>query len=379
MRYLLILVLCVPVYGAEIVRYIDTGSDAAGDGTTSATSSGDNTHAYQSLNAWEAAEETDLDTANNTHIVHCNRTNGGGTDQLHTRITGWTTSATDYITIIADDFPSDGIWDNTKYIFDNNAAHTVIDIREDYVRLINLQFLVTVAPNDNWDGIIFTGLGTSVIYINSCIIKGVSAGTGSSRGILLNIADTTLNLYNTEIYGFISGGDTGFRGIQINNTTNTNIYNCTLYNNYSGILQQAGTVTAINCAVFNNTDDFTNTITMTYCASDDDHTGDSATNVQITQSADDWAALVVDAAGGDFHVTDISSELYNTGNGATPKSAFTDDIIGTTRGPADLDWDIGAYELLVVAPGGGQVIYIQTGMVSILFALIFMRRKLTGD
>ena len=80
--------------------------------------------------------------------------------------------------------------------------------------------------------------------------------------------------------------------------------NCT-----RGISRAAGTVDLINNAIFNCDDDLVGTFnSIVYCATDDDHSGDSATNVQISQSADDWAALVTDAAGNDFSVTDVSSE-----------------------------------------------------------------------
>ena len=339
---------------ALIERYVDTGSAAGGDGTTAATSSGDNTHAYQSLNAWEAAEQTDLDTANNTHTVHCNRTNAGGIDQLECTVNGWTTSATDFITITADDFPADGIYDATLYLLENNDdSASALGILEDYVRIVNLQVLDTVTAAAR-DAIVIAAVGTSDIRIDSCIIKGNCNGTALCSGINCADADATVTVFNTIFTGFISGdnpADVSFAGIIVQNSTLVKIYNCTFYGNYRGIRQSAGTISTINCLSFNNTDDFSGTVNADYCASDD---GDGTNAKTITQSADDWAALVVDAAGDDFHVTNTSSELYQTGNGATPKATFTDDIIGTTRDAVDLNWDIGAYEL--IAAVGGIVI-----------------------
>lgn len=346
---------------ADIDRYVDTGSDAGGDGTTAATSSGDNTHAYQSVNQCEAAEQADFDTANNSLIVHCNRTNGGGMDTTAVVIEGSTTSEDDTITFQADDFPSDSIYDNTKYTLHNNDSDAVfVSIRDEYISFVNIQVLITEADANTRDGFAFTSLGTAVIYIDSCIIKGVCSGTGVSRGLIVNEADVTLHLFNTQVYGFISGADTGFGGMSVANATNVFAYNCIFYNNYYGIYQWGGTATAINTAIFNCTNDIHGTVTLNYCATDDGDDSDNNGNITITQFADDWAALVVDAAGGDFHVTDASSELYNTGNGGTPKSIFTDDAIGTTRGPADLDWDIGAYEL-IVAVGAAGIMTTNTG------------------
>ncbi len=343
------------VEAVEVVRFVDTGSDAAGDGTTSATSSGDNTHAYQSLFAWEAAEETDLDTANNTHSVHTNRTNGGGMDTTECVIAGWVTSATDFITIQGDDFPTDGIRDESKYVLHNNdASPSALTISENHVRVRDFQIKVTVTSTNLRGGIFLTGIAAAnTIILDSILIKGVCSGTGLGHGIRVDDSSTLLTIDNCIVTGFKSGADTTFRGIWIDATNTADIYNCTLYGNHVGIERDFGTTTVINNAVFNNDDDYLGTMTITYSASDDDHTGDSATNVTISQSADDWAALVTDAAGDDFSVTNTSSELYQAGNGATPKSIFTDDIIGTERDAVDLNWDIGAFELIVAPPAGG--------------------------
>ncbi len=339
---------------ADIVRFVDTGSDAGGDGTTSATSSGDNTHAYQFRNQWEAAEETDLDTANNTHTVHFNRTNGGGMDTVAVTVTGWTTSATDFLTLIGDDFPATGIYDNTKYVLHNNdSAVTFYSINEDFVNETNLQMLVTETGTNTRRGLNITGQNVSnAINIDSCIFQGNVSGTGEAIGIRAADAGDDLNLtiFNTQFCGFFITGDIGFRSLSITNVNTTNIYNCTFYNNTVGIERTGGTVNLINCALFNNEDDLSGTFnSVTYCALDDAQAGTG--NFQITQTASDYAALVTDAANGDFSVKDTSSELYQTGNGATPKGTFTDDIIGTTRDAVDLNWDIGAYELIVGAGG----------------------------
>lgn len=336
---------------ADIPRFVDTGSDAGGDGTTSATSSGDNTHAYQSLNAWEAAEETDLDTANNTHTVHCNRTNSGGMDTTAVTISGWTTSATDFITVIADDFPANGIYDNTKYTLHNNdSIVTFFGLVEDYINLVNLQVLITETSTNVRRGINVDALGVAnAINIDSCIIKGACSGTGAANGIRVAGANNNVNIFNNIITDIFIAADGGFRGISVTSATAVNLYNNTFYNNTRAVNRDGGTVNAINDALFNNEDDFTGSFaTIDYCATEEG-AGEGTNGVAITQTADDYAALVVDAAGDNFNVTDTSSELYQTGNGATPKAVFTDDIIGTTRDAVDLNWDIGAYELIVAA------------------------------
>lgn len=334
---------------AEIVRYVDPDV-VAGDG------SGDSwTNAYASLNAWEAGEQTDLDTANNTHKVYC-RSLSGSNDQLECVIGGWTTSVTDYITIVGNDFPADGIWDDAKYIIENNDDQTsAIYIQEDFVRIINLQILLTTTSGTRYT-LLSNLLGAGAhLYIDSCIIRGVCSGTDTGYGIALFDADGTYDIYNCIVYGFKSSdnpADTGFKGVYFKG--DANVYNCTISGNYYGI-EEAGTGTynVINCAVFNNDNDFTGTFdVIDYCATDE-HAGGGTNGVDISGTWDTTCFTDPEASPPDFSVQDVDSPVYNIGNGATPKGTFTDDIIGTTRSPADLDWDIGAFELSVVVGAAG--------------------------
>jgi hypothetical protein len=345
------------VDAADIVRYVDTGADAGGDGTTSATSSGDNTHAYQSLNAWEAAEGADLDTANNTHTVHCNRTNGGGVDQLICEILGWTTSATDDITVIADDFPTDGKWDSSAYILENNddQAHA-FNFREEYVTLRNLQILLTTTSGTRQAVRVESVGASNYLLIDSCIIRGVCSGAGVSYGLYPSDADTIMEIVNTVIYGFVSGADTDFRAVRCRGTIS--FYNCTIFGNYTAINQFAETCTMKNCVIFNNTDDFSGTITCDYCASDDANASTYTNGEDFTAEATDWNKVFT---GYSSSPADVTLKNYTTnpccvGEGDdTPGSTFSysDDIIGTARTSV---WDIGAFELVAAAPAAGQVI-----------------------
>jgi len=326
----------------------------AGDGSGTSFA-----NAYSSLSAFEAGvgvgdNKADLTADGDIYKVYC-RSLSGSDDDTTFVLDAYTTSATDFIEITGDaaeggDFPTDGIFDDSKYVFHNNdSAVNGLASRINYVRYTKIQFKTTTTSGTKQLLVFDAGIDAgNDIRISKCIFKGIPGGTGTSFAISAGDASTLLTMWNCIITGFFISADPGFRGISFSGAT-ANIYNCTVYKCGLGIARfNPATVNVINCAVFNNDDDFFGVITMTYSASDDDHTGDSATNVQITQSADDWAALVVDAAGDDFNVTDVSSELYQAGNGATPKSVFTDDIIGTTRDVVDLNWDIGAYEFVVV-------------------------------
>lgn len=221
--------------------------------------------------------------------------------------------------------------ENATQIFDIENSNTTVD---------GIQCKNTGA------GIISSGaIGT--ITLDSCIIAS-QAGNGeafqfdhSGGG-----TDTIINcvVYKTKEVGGTSAGLRATGSV----TGTVNIINSTLSGYNDGIERDGGTMTATNCAVFNNDDDFDGTITIDYCASDD---GDGTNAVDISPGgveATDWAAAVTDYANGDFSVKDSSSPLYNTG---TATGAPADDIMGTARPQSTTD-DIGAFELVVAAPSG---------------------------
>jgi hypothetical protein len=338
-------------YSAETTYYVDVDVvGGAGDGSSLA-------NAYSSLNAAEAARNADI-TAGNAVRFLCHNTSGG-TDSTAVRFDGWTTDADSYIKVEADSsYRHAGVWDASKY----NMAVTdaeLLETREDYVRVIGIQLHITVDAN-NIGIALYVNIAnaSNEIRLSNLIIKGTGTGTGSMQGINVDDANAIVKAWNCVVYNFISAsdaGDTSFRGMSFNSCSSADVWNCTVNDSMRGIYQNAGTVTVVNGLVFESADDFVGTITMTYCGSDDDHTGASATNFVITQTADDYAALVTDADGRDYNVTDGSSELVGTGTD-DPGGATQDDtdIAGTTRTST---WDVGAFEL-VAAAAAGQVIII---------------------
>ena len=329
---------------ATITRYVDP--DAAGAGTGL-----DWTNAYSSLTVWEAANNQDLtDAGGDNMVVYC-RSSGGHNDPGGCTISGWTTGDGMEITIIGSDFPSDGVYDESKFVVDSNVAVTqAIYINEAYVNLVNLQICATVTTTQY--GVLFASTDTACDQrMDSCIIKGVCSGTGSGYGIRIADTQSIVTIYNTTIYNFVSGADTGFQGIREELCASVGIYNCTVYNNYRGILSStAGTMTVKNCAVGNNVDDFFGTITMDYIVADDDHSGNCATYFAFpTKGTGDWS-LDFTTPGSNFTLLSTAANLIN--HGLADVFAEDDDIIGTAR-PQGAAWDIGAYEYESGAPPAG--------------------------
>jgi hypothetical protein len=249
--------------------------------------------------------------------------------------TGYTTSADYYINITVPTAERhSGVWDTNKYYLSVNVSnYAALEVYENYTRMTGLQVAVNGTNDDDRSGIRIDGAGNCLI--DQSIIRRLSS-SHICQGIRFgNASSLYCDIRNTYIYGFNVGA--WYAGISCDDTSsNIKIQNCTISGNYYGINGNSHVVT--NCAVFNNTDDFTGSMTISYCASDD---GDGSNAVNISPGAteaDDWANAFVDYANGDFHVKNTSSVLYNA---ATDLSGtFTDDIDGDTRS----QWDIGADE-----------------------------------
>lgn len=301
---------------AEIVRYVNTASTLGGDGTTNATT-GDN-RAYASLSEWEADEQTDLDTANNTHLVHCE----GSAADVAATIDGWTTSVTDFITVQVDtDKRHDGKWNAGKYRIEADGA-VALQLADHNVFVIGLQL-----KGDNLSGGIFLISRSNVI--RECIV------TGSSRYGFYLTGDDNNRLYNClafEVgrYGFYDSKNGG----------NTYLYNCTsadngrhnFYHGEFGVTEQY-----TNCLGYNpgaTYSDFTGTPSITTCAS-----SDATGSAGLQSIADPFE----DAANDDYH---LASDASIIGDGTDLSGTFTVDIDNETR----VAWDIGADEYAAAGP-----------------------------
>ena len=213
---------------ALITRYVNPGADPNGNGTTSALTSGDNSHAYDSLSAWEAAEQTNLVADGDSHRVLCA---GTVADTTLLNMSGWTTGPSNTITIETDLGQSDGrntgaTYSTSHYRLETNGQSIFHD--NDYVTYIGVQVRtqttsgqsVRTSPSGNKTGMIFDGCricndtesansiwlrsGASPIIRASYLERG---GLAPSSGNCINNAATNLLLQNN----IFEGG--GARGI----------------------------------------------------------------------------------------------------------------------------------------------------------------------
>jgi len=297
---------------ALVTRYINTASSAGGDGTTNGTTGAN--RAYVSMAEWEAAENTDLVTATDTHIVYCS---GTAADTSNCDNSGWTTDATYFVTISGNPssgtgYNDTGIYSTSFYRLDPASGHTFT------CRSAADSWVVEKLQLRQTDGnrrVFEAQNGTDDWTIRKCIIRGEGEKTIKSRldWIIQN--------------NVIDGRGVGKIGISCEGGANL------IYNNVitgftdTGINANGNAITSKNNAVFNNADDFRNigSATVDYNASDD-LDGTNAVNISP------WADAFTDYTTYDYSPKDASSVLVGAGIGsATDSNVPTEDLTGTIR------------------------------------------------
>lgn len=313
---------------ATVIRYVNPAS-SGGDGTTNATSGAQ--AAYASLNAWEAAEQTNLVSDGDIHEVRCE---GTGDTGAGVSINGWTTGASNYIYIVAESANRhDGTWSTGKYYLEGASSATGrLNILEDYVRVEGLQIRNTSGGAGSTSSSRVTGTGgTTDIRFNDCIIRDARYTVRVESG-------SDYYHWNNIVYGGSVGAVVVTGG-----GVNGKFYSDTLIGVTYGLYRTAGTVTAKNCYA-KGTTAYNGTITKTTCASSD--TTGSAGLQSIAYSTSQFTNVT---AGSEDLSLVSGSALIDVGTDTSGDAApldFTDDIIGTARGGT---WDVGAFEFVGAA------------------------------
>ena len=333
---------------ATVVRYVNPGS-SGGDGTTSALSGAN--AAYASLSAWEAAENTNLDTANNIMQVNCV---GSTADTTAVTISGWTTSATDYIEIIGDWAPlTDGKFSTSKYRLNvQNFTQLTIANATAFIRIHNLQIYNSDVNTGNIWGILCNSTITSgeIRIYNNCI-RGNNNTSWYDMGIRILGGTATYYIYQNWIYDWGTTADFNYSAIYFNPNTIAGGVNCycennTFHNNVVGIQRFAGNLIAINNIVKGSGNTYS--YVGTFATGTDYNSTDSTDSIGVgSNNKTSQTFTFVDEANDDFHLASTDTGAKDSGTSSV-NGGFTTDIDGQTRSGT---WDIGAHEYQAV--GGG--------------------------
>jgi len=329
---------------ADVVRYVDPDVvGGAGDGTSWA-------NAYSSLNAWEAAEQTDLVTANDTHTVYC-RASAGSADTIKVDIDGWDTNATYDLTVeVGTSDRHTGTGDTGYRIVAAGGFDALLVIAEDYVTLNGIAVRNTQTGQTSSHGFHIENVGTGVRNIINCLAYECGCHGYYVQGT--NDMNYFINCISLSA-GQAAAGGSGFY-----TQNNDYFYNCVAINSNSGTSYDGdgifytgfGTATLKNCyAGGNDGSDYavsSGSLSLTTCCSEDG--SQSSTVVALSTSSGAYFSNVT-AGSEDINLTSTSSSLYNSGTDLSADGVypFDYDYEGTTRS----GWCVGPHEY--IAAGGG--------------------------
>lgn len=305
---------------ATVTRYVNTGADAGGDGTTNATSSGDNTHAYASLSAWNSAEATDLVTDGDEHIVECA---GTTVDTSSVDLTSWTTGASNTLTIRGNRSDAAGyndthIYSTSFYRLENGGGANntyCIRTRTEYVIIDGLQFVFSGTDANDHQCIYINGHAntTNLITIqNNFFLHPSSSTTGARYAIECTDGDSNVEVYN-NVFDMSNPSSTLSQAVRFENANAITVENNTIYNGDHGVQIRSGVNSGTheinNNAVFATAaadiDDSSGagaTVNTDYNATDDS-AGRGVNGVDMGDSSASWNAAVVVRATSDFRPT----------------------------------------------------------------------------
>ena len=319
---------------AVVTRYVNTASTAGGDGTTNGTAGA--TRAYASLSEWEAAEQADLVTATDTHIVNCS---GTAADTTQFTLAGWTTDATYFITINGDN--TTGTYSTSHYrseITTTGNFYYNFTISNDYTVVNDMQVFSTNAAYTN-NRIYYTT--ADYVDFNRCIVKAAVTTSMTSFGFMWNAGDGG-SATNCLAFDIDKTGSAGFNILLSGTTADVALDNCTAYNCDYGFKQQYKDTALRNCLAQGGVQGFdtigSNYGSIDYCCSDVSGEAVGTNGVIGTVTFVDAANDDYMPASGDTVAKDAGQDLSGT---------FTDDLAGTTR---DASFDIGALEYVASGP-----------------------------
>lgn len=344
--------------------YPSGSSDPAGDDAS-----------YTTMALMEAGEDGDITGTGDTLRVEITASDGNWNtaDSTNFSFQGWTCdySSGEYINIVtlddgARNTYSAGTWSTSSYRLSTtaNADTIAIGVNTDFALVFDGVQLENVGSTSDRKIVYIEdgGLDASgYLEFNACHLRR-NNGTGTKdRGLYITeSAAGSIFCVNSIFHGVGGNLDDALR---IYHATASSIvldvYNCTIGGWTGSAIEtdNKGTITMKNCAVFNNGDDFKDSVdTIDYCASDD---GDGTNSVDISPAGDggeaiSWAKTFTDYANGDFRVKDTNSYIYHTGLDQNSDANIpSTDIAGNTRPAGDNPVSIGAFEY-VTTPSAAE-------------------------
>ncbi len=306
------------------------------------------TAAYESVDTWEAAEQTDLVSDGDVHVLICIA--DGGADPSTPTINGWTTGVSNDITIKADagDENNGVSAENGGTGYQIRAGAKVLDFFEDYVTFEDIEITVTA----NAIAVDFSAFtAANAIIFRRCIFSKTNSDASSNYFFSSGDADLNLTLENCLQIGFNG------RGGDFRSTASLTINHCGFICENSVGWITDGSATITNSWFFNNGGAAFHSNTTAPASDSNNATNDASMTAEgfaVTNSHESVTmANEITAVGTDFADPSTFDGTIKSDGTLTFDDAGTgslaDDITNTSREGVV---DIGPYEL--AAAGGAE-------------------------
>jgi len=260
-------------------------------------------------------------------------------------IAGWTTGNGNFINVFTPFLISEvgvsqrhsGKWTNSAYYI--NFTTNGIYVSNSYVTLDGLQMKKSANGTAITSNAPYASRGQ---FLKNNIIWGAGPFTAVSYGMRWTGISGDISLYNNIIYGFNYAGSYGITlSDQVVGDITPYVYNNTVYDCATGIVQDSSAYYSNNISYNNATADFTGTPKAGSAKNfSKDNTANGSNPIHGTADSKNPQFVSVTAGSEDFH---LQSNSDAKDVGADISSTFSKDIDTQTR-PFNLLWDIGADE-----------------------------------
>lgn len=327
-----------------ITRYVNTNSTAGGNGTTSATGSGDANRAYANLStALSASYSAYPDLVASDIVLKIDCAGGQDTSIASYYIPAFTTDETRYLWLYCS--PTNGhtgSWDTSKYHVKPSAGSGYL-IATDNIKVIKFEGLQIENPNAITAYTVinaFSAQDGSIHTMDRCFIRttGVNAGDGNGLrvgGAVKKALRVTNNIFQGKFQPAI-----GCTYAAVG-SSGSYIYNNTIVQAYSGILlfghASNNPVVEVKNNIVSASND--NYVLETYVVTSNNISSDATSPDTAYRSR---TVTFVDAANNNFQLSGSDTQARTSGSNLTTASyAVATDVSGQTR-PTAGSWDIGA-------------------------------------